>query len=856
MPDQWIRIKELFAACVEMPPAERASFLAYACPDQTLIPREVLSLVASYEQSADFLEQPAAVGAIDPLDAATAGGGVQLEPGRRLGPYEVLERAGAGGMGEVYRARDVRLDRIVALKVLPSAGRGEEARRRFELEARTISSLNHPHICALYDVGCHEGVDFLVMEFLEGETLARRLERGALPPADIHRYAIQIADALDRAHRQGVIHRDLKPSNIMLTEQGAKLLDFGIAKLQSAGAEAAIDVSQASGETSLRTTIVGTAAYMSPEQIRGEPIDVRSDLFSLGAVIYEMSAGRRPFAGGTTEEVRRAIATTTASTLTSVEPQADGRLSAVIAKALEPDRTRRYQRAADMRRDLQQLTHASRRTPWFAAALAATAVVALAPVFLGPLKRTPAIPATTTRSVAVLPFKPLGNAGADDYIGPALADALITELAALRTVTVRPLSASSRYHGPHDNPVAAGRTLNADVVVDGWIERLGDRLNVEVKVVRVADGRILWSDTFHSRWNDVFRIQDTIAEQVARALAITLGDEGRERIRRRRTGSLESYEAYLKGRYFWNTRTADGLHKALGYFQTAIRHDPMYGPAHAGLADTYALLGSLLVAALPPREAGPKALAAARRALELDETLAEAHVSFAFATYSFNWDWASADRHFRRAIELDPEYGTARHWYALYLGQLGRLDEALVEAQRGLRIEPLSLVGTYSVGLVHYQARRFDLAREYARKLLEVAPEFPHGTRLMGAVDVAQGRYGPPIVSHERLRALHPRNSLYSAWLAHAYGRAGQRARAQRILDELQAAAKTRYVSAANIAIGYIGLGDTDAALSWLERGYEERSQALTFLKIDPVYDSLRTDPRFADLMRRVGFVP
>jgi TolB-like protein/Tfp pilus assembly protein PilF len=824
---QWARVKELFATCMQLPAKEREAFLDRASVDDS-IRKEVLSIIASYQQSGDFLEAPAALSLLDPSTVPAAAAVAHLEPGTRLGPYKILEPLGSGGMGVVYRAEDVRLERTVALKIMPpSVACHAGARQRFEQEARAISRLNHPHICALYDVGSHNGVEYLVMELLEGMTLARQLEEGPLPHAAVLRHGIEIADALDRAHRHGVVHLDLKPSNVVLTESGAKLLDFGIATLHGrhAGAGAA-----------------GTEAYMSPEQVRGEQVDERSDLFSFGAMLHEMAYGRRQ--------------------LGPVVGSHDG-LDSVIAKALEPDRARRYQRASDIYADLERLERAVHLRPartWFrtrvfvAAALVVVASGGLA-MFMS-RRSNPPVSAAVVRSVAVLPFKPLvGTAGEDNYMGVALADALITEFGAIETVAVRPLSASSRYATPGTDPVAAGRELNADLVVDGAIQRSGDQLRVSVQLVRVADGSTIWSDRFDSRWTDVFRVQDAIAEQVTRALAVTLTGEDRQRVLRRRPQNLEAYDEYLKGRYFWSMRTADALEKALGYFQRAIDREPTYGPAHAGLADTYALLGSLAVAALPPKEAGQKAIAAATQALQIDETLAEAHVSFAFATYSFEWNWDRAEGHFRRAIELDPDYPTAHHWYALYLGQLGRLDEALAEAQRGLRLEPLSLVGTYAVGLAHYQARRFDLAREYAGRLLEVAPEFPHGSRLMGSVEIAEGRYEPAIVLHERLHAAHPGSSLYAAWLAHAYGKAGDRVRAQKILDDLIATSRTRYVSSANIAIGYIGLDD-DTALSWLEKGYAERSQALTFLKIDPVYDPLRSDPRFVDLLRRVGLGP
>jgi TolB-like protein/Tfp pilus assembly protein PilF len=539
-------------------------------------------------------------------------------------------------------------------------------------------------------------------------------------------------------------------------------------------------------------------------------------------------------------------------------PHVDKPLAAVITRALARDPDERYQRAAEIRHDLQRIQHVGSRTSWRIGAVAAAVVLATPVAVMWFWPRPTDTAATAVHSVAVLPFKPLVPGGSDDdYVGAALADALITELGVLDTIAVRPTSASSRYGTPGTDPVDAGRALDAELVVDGAIQRAGDRLRLSVHLVRVADGHTIWSDRFDAQWTDVFRVQDAIAEQVANALAVRLTGEDRRRVQRRRTANLQAYEAYLKGRYFWNSRTAEGLGRALDYFDEAIMHDPAYAPAHAGLADTYALLGSTSVAVQPPRDAGPKAIAAAARALELDDSLAEAHVSYAFAVYSFDWDWVRGEQHFRRAIALDDDYAPAHYWYSLYLDQLGRVDEALAEAQRAVALEPLSPVGTYAVGLAHYCARRFDRARGYAQRVLEVDSTYPLGLRLLGSSLAAEGRYQEAIAPYEQLVKAVPQNSLYAAWLAHVYGRAGRNADARAILDGLtRQAAAGQYVGAANVAIGYIGVGDRDAALTWLERAYTERSQALTYLKIDPVYDPLRSDDRFVTLLKQVGLAP
>jgi serine/threonine-protein kinase len=794
------------------------------------------------------------------------GGVPHLEPGRRLGPYEILAPLAAGGMGDVYRARDVRLDRIVAVKVLAQRAAGQPgARERFEREARTISSLNHPNICALYDIGLHDHVEFLVMEYLEGQTLAARLQAAPPPPASMVRWAIQIADALDAAHRRGIVHRDLKPSNIILTEAGAKLLDFGVAKLRDQ--PVAADGSHVSGSAPPALThhgrLVGTLRYMSPEQVRGADVDARSDLFSFGAVLYEMASGRAPFAGTNTDEITGAILDDARRPLLEVSPHTDPAFAAIVERALECDRDRRYQLASEIRTDLQRLEQGTLPVAprWFATPLsrivAAAALVAMVSVAgfrvhqLTPQARASSPP---LKSVSVLPFKPLVPGNEENDLGASLADAIVTELGASNTVAVRRVAAGNRYDRPGADPVAAGRELGVDLVVDGALQRDRDRVRASVHVVRVSDGITIWSERFDSEWSDIFSLQDAIAEQVTRALAVTLTSEARQRISRRRTQHPDAYEAYLKGRYFWNMRTGDGFHKALGYFQRAIDADPQYASAYAGLADTYALLGSMPYAVLSQSEAGAKAKAAARRALDLDESLAEAHVSLAFVTYAFDWDWAAGEREFKRAIELDPDYATAHYWYSFFLGQMGRIDEAIAEGRRALEAEPLSLMGAYTIGLANYFGRRFPPSREFGAKVLEITPGFAPGRRLIGSVDIAERRYADAIREFRQLHAAAPDNSLHTALLAYAYGQAGERTQSDELLNGLIAASRLKYVSPANIGLGYIGAGRADAAMKWLEAAYAEHSQALTFLKVDPLYDPLRSDPRFVDLLARLHF--
>ena len=669
---------------------------------------------------------------------------------------------------------------------------------------------------------------------------------------------MEIADSLDCAHRLGVIHRDLKPSNIILTESGAKLLDFGIAKLLDRDEEQGRDGAPAADPTLTdRGRVIGTAAYMSPEQVRGEPIDERSDLFSFGAVLYEMATGTRAFAGADRDAVRAAILRGMPHPAVAGAP---ARLAGIIGRALEPDRGRRYPHAFEIKTDLQRLAVSAappRKRATMAMGVAAALLLTIAATASGVLltRGSRAAPPATgsRRSVAVLPFKPLApGTPEDNYIGMALADSLITELGAFKTMAVRPLSASSRYAGKRD-VMAAGRELQAELVLDGATQRAGDRLRVSAALVRSADGLTVWSQRFDLPWTDVFHVQDTIADQVGRALAAALPGEDRQRVERRRTRDVEAYEAYLKGRYFWNMRTIDALQRARVYFQQAIDKDAGYAPAYAGLADTYAMLGSMPYAVMPASDASVKAKAAAEKALQIDDTLADAHVSLAFVTYAFDWQWQVGEREFRRAIELDPSYQTAHIWYALYLGQLGRIPEAIAEAERSRELDPLSLIGTYAVGLSHYFGRRYDAAEAFARKTLEIDANFPSARRLLGQVYTAQGRHAEALAEFQRLNDTAHGNWLHMALLAHAYGRANEPAKARKILADMIDASKTRFVPPAQIAIGYVGLGDRDAAFTWLEHARAEHSQVLNFLKMDPMFDALRSDVRYPELLRGVG---
>jgi serine/threonine protein kinase/tetratricopeptide (TPR) repeat protein len=869
-PEEWRRIKHIAGEALERPEAERASFVATSSGGDETLRQHVEALLRSTSAAADLYESPALAITGGRSAIVAAADASRSVIGSRIGPYRIIGELGHGGMGSVYLGEraDGEFEHRVAVKLVggfPS----EPLLRRFREERRILASLNHPHIASLLDGGSTaEGFPYLTMEYVAGTPIDVYCETLHLSLRRRIELFQRVCEAVHYAHQRQIIHRDIKPSNILVTADGVpKLLDFGIAKIIEA------DDVQAGAQTGLRAL---TPESASPEQTRGEPLTPSSDVYALGVLLYRLLTGRSPYGEPASESaLLRAICDESPEAPSAVvrrnrSGESIGRdLDLIVLKALRKEPARRYASAEELGADLTRYLSGrpvaarpdsrSYRLRTFVkrhrVAVTVGAVAMIAGMLAESLLTRTDRPAAQGRipSVAVLPFKPLvPGQGDDSDLGVALAGAMINELGAMRS-DLRPVNAA---HYRNDDPLVVGRKLGADLVLDGAIRKTGERLVVTASLVRAADGITVWTDRFDTAWTDVFTVQDAIAEHITRSLAITQSREDRRRVARRRTADFAAYEAYLRGRYFWNLRTTEGLRKALGYFQQAIERDVRYAPAFAGLADTYALLGSVPSAVLPPREAGERAKQAALKAVELDDSLAEAQASLAFAIYSFDWDWVAGEEHFQRAIDLDPDYVTAHYWYSLYLGQVGRTDEALLEAQRALDLEPLSLVGTYEVGMTHYSARRFDLARQYSEKALEISPNFPLAARLLGKVDIAEGRYEEAVAQCRRQYDSAPDNSISTALLAHAYARAGETAKARELLDALVAEAAGGYVSPVNIAIGYVGLGDKDAAFEWLERGYAERSQGLTFLKNDVIFDPLRSDPRFTSLLRRVGLSP
>jgi serine/threonine-protein kinase len=768
-----------------------------------------------------------------------------------LGPYEIVGSLGAGGMGEVYRARDTRLNRDVAVKVLPGhLAQSPQALTRFEREAKAVAALSHPNILALYDVGAEQGTSFAVLELLEGETLRARLERGALSWRKAVEIGAAVADGLAAAHGKGIIHRDLKPENIFLTSDGrVKVLDFGLARVKPASPQqdqACIPTETESG------TVLGTVGYMSPEQVRGERADDQSDIFSLGCVIYEMLAGRRPFDRETAAQTMTAILEADPPELAASGNAVPAELTGVVAHCLEKDSRRRFQSANDLAFALRAVhglepAAAPSRRRWLPAALWAASALALAGASLYWLNR----PGQPIESLAVLPFTNVGEDPNKEYLSDGVTENLINSLSQIPALRVTARSLAFRYKGPHVDPLKAGRDLGVRALLTGRIAEREGALNIQAELLNVADGAQLWGAQFTQKFTDILAIQREIVRAVTEKLRHKQSMEDQRRLARRSTESTEAYQLFLKGRYLWNRRTEQTLKRAVGFFQQAIEKDPGYAAAYAGLADCYAVYNSYQVE--PPKESGPKARAAAMKALELDESLAEAHASLGMMRMSYEWDWAGAERAFQRSVELGPDYATARHWYGVLLSVTGRNQQALASLRQALQLDPLSLIINADLGMLLHLARRNDEAIEQVRKVIEMDPNFVPARRNLGMAYEQKAMHAEAIAELQKAVDLAPGNPFTLGPLGHAFASSGNSEKARRVLDDLLELATRRYVPPFERAAIYTGLGEQDRAFDELEKSFNDRSLQMIFLNVDPRLDLLRADPRFAALLRRMG---
>jgi len=800
--------------------------------------------------------------------------------GLTVSHYRILEKLGGGGMGVVYKAEDLRLGRHVSLKFLPEElSRDPQAIERFQREARAASSLNHPHICTIYDVDQYEGQNFIVMEFLEGHTLKHRIMGKPIDLERVPEYGYQMADALEAAHAKAIIHRDIKPANIFLTDRGqVKLLDFGLAKLlperKGAGrakqAAAAFGVTTQDAHLTSDGVALGTVAYMSPEQVRGQELDERTDLFSLGLVLYEMSTGQRAFTGNTSGVIFDAILNRPPTPPGRLNPTIPIQLENIIAKALEKDRELRYRTASDLRADLQRLkrdTDSARALPFtsgqasrqklrrywphFAWGGVLAVLLLLFSLNVGNLRDRVFDGTSQARieSIAVLPFANLGNDPKTEYLSDGITESLINSLSQLPNLAVMSRNTVFRYKGQATDPQKVGRDLHVRAILTGRLIQTGDELLISVNLEDVENSRQLWGEQYNRKLSNLVSVQQEIAGDIYGRLRPRLAGEEKKLLAKRPTENVEAYQLYLQGLFYWNKWTQADFKKAADYFTQAVQKDPRYALSYAGLADTYSLLGD--AGYLPPSEAWPKAKAAAMQALDIDDALAEAHTSLGLVREHFEWDWAGAEQEFRRAIELNPNSATAHHWYGAYLANMGRSDQGLRETKKAQELDPLSLIINTSLGWQLYVARHNDQAAEQLRKVLDIDAKFAPARRMLEEVYAQMGKQKEAVAEREKILSLSGSPEL-AASIEEDFSKAGYKGVLQSWLDGLTEISKHGYVSSYSIAQAYMRMGEKEKAFAWLEKAYEEHDSGLVSLAVEPMFDAVRPDPRFRDILRRM----
>jgi eukaryotic-like serine/threonine-protein kinase len=800
--------------------------------------------------------------------------------GLTVSHYRILEKLGGGGMGVVYKAEDLRLGRFVSLKFLPEdLSREPLAIERFQREARAASSLNHPHICTIYDVDQYEGQSFIVMEFLEGQTLKHRILGKPIELERVPEYGHQMADALEAAHAKAIIHRDIKPANIFLTDRGqVKLLDFGLAKLlperrsSNRARVTAANFGNTTQDAHLTSdgVALGTVAYMSPEQVRGQELDERTDLFSLGLVLYEMSTGLRAFSGNTSGVIFDAILNRAPTPPGRLNPAIPIQLEQIIAKALEKDRELRYRSASDMRADLQRLKRDTdsasamllptgqsprqllrRHWPHLVWGGVLTVVLLLFGLNVGNIRDRVFGGASQSRieSIAVLPFANLSNDPKTEYLSDGITESLINSLSQLPNLAVMSRNTVFRYKGQQSDLQKVGRELRVRAILTGRLIQSGDELMISVSLEDVENSRQIWGEQYNRKLSNLVSVQQEIAGDIYGRLRPRLAGEEKKILAKRPTENVEAYQLYLQGLYYWNKWTQADFKRAAEFFTQAAQKDPRYALSYAGLADTYSLLGD--AGYLPPSEAWPKAKAAAMQALDIDDTLPEAHTSLGLVKEHFEWDWTGAEREFRRAIELNPNSATAHHWYGDYLSNMGRSDEGLRETKKAQELDPLSLIINTTLAKQLYLAGKNDQAVEQLRKVLDIDAKFAPARPLLEEVYAGMGKQKEAVAEREKILSLSGSPEL-AASIEEDFSKGGYKGVLQSWLDGLTEISKYGYISPYSIAQAYMRMGEKEKTFSWLEKAYEEHDSGLVSLAVEPMFDPIRSDPRFKDLLRRM----
>jgi len=899
--ERWKQLDELLDAALELPPEERADFLDEACAGDDALRKQLDKLLASDDRARSFLERPALEVAAKELADKK-----ESMTGQTVGHYRILSLIGEGGMGRVYLAEDTKLHRKVSLKFLSTTVTQDNERlRRFEQEARAASALNHPNIITIHEIGEEDGHHFIATEFIEGQTLRERL-RSPLDLDEALEIAIQVASALVAAHRVNIVHRDIKPENIMIRRDDGlvKVLDFGLAKVIAPTREAnRLDLEAATHRNTAPGVVMGTVAYMAPEQARGEIVDGRTDIWSLGVVLYEMIAGASPFVAGTSNEIISAILSKQAAPpLTRYSREVPDRLEDIVEKALTKKRDERYQTSKDLLIDLKRLKQslelkasfersASPEKPGVqtslgdvhdaqttrAASLTANkqalssaeyivnqvkshkrVVVVASAVLLfilagvvfytWRLRKNTASAQPAISSIAVLPFVNATGDPNTEYVSDGISEGLIDRLSQLPQLKVIARTSAFKYKGKEIDPQEVARSLGVQALVLGRVVQRGDQLQVRAELVDVRAGTQIWGEQYSRKAADLQALQEQVARTIAEKLRLRLTGPQEQRLTKRATENPPAYQLYLNGQFYMRKNGVEYFKKALDYYNQAIALDANFAPAYVGKAMGYEVLASNSV--LDPKEANATAKAAARKALELDETLADAHVVLANINTD-EWDWAGVEREVNRAIELNPNSTFAHAAYAWYLSGAGRHTEALAEIKRAQELDPLLINIQADEGFHLWLARRYQESIEKLRQVVKLEPSSSRTHVLLGFAYECNGMYAEAITGHQTAMSLAGETTSELCYLGYALAKSGQRNRALTILNRLKTTKE--YISPYELATLHVGLGEKEEALALLERAYAAHDLQMQYLKVDPHLDSIRSESRYADLVRRVG---
>ncbi len=833
----------------------------------------------------------------------------QLSPGASLSHYRIVSQLGTGGMGEVYLAQDTKLDRKIALKILPAdLAANQDRMRRFTQEAKAAAALNHPNIATIHEIGLSDGVNFIAMEFIDGATLREKIHREQTDLRKLLRYLQHVAEGLAKAHAAGIVHRDLKPDNVMITRDGhAKILDFGLAKLieqqpMTGGDSSEVATAVMSPQHSTPGAIMGTVGYMSPEQAQGKTkeIDQRSDIFSFGCILFEAATGKKPFEGESVIKSLHMVVYEPASPIADLNPSAPSELQRIVRRCLAKEPDERYQSIKEVAIELKELRHeiggagidttapsqkfgvppsggitsgpqtlppeggtpnthpassaeyilTGIRQHKILAVIMALAVVAGSIGFGLFWRARNSTSAGTINSIAVMPFVNEGGNADVEYLSDGMTETLISSLSQLPNLSVKARSTVFRYKGRTTDAKTIGKELNVEAILNGRVVQRGDQLTLSLELVDAITENVVWGQQYNRQQTDLVTLQSEIARDVASKLKSKLSGADVAKVERNYTANAEAYQLYLKGKFYWNKRTGESLKQAAEFYRQAIEKDPNYALAYSGLAETYVLFSSYDVA--PANDSMPQAKAAALRALAIDDSLAEAHTALGFFLSNYEWDRDGSEKEYRRAIELKPNYATAHHWLGADLSNVKRFDDSLVELRRAEELDPLSpIIGT-NLGDTLVFARRYDEAIAQYKRTLVRDPNFASAHVTLGWAYGSKGMY-PEAIAETRtsieLREGSSAKGFLGLWLA----RSGKRDEAVKLLSELRQEATRGYVQSYTFALIYIGLGDKEEALNWLEKQMSGRSETANTYAVAPELDDLRSDPRFKEMLKRMN---